>query len=547
MTAVIIAVWGLFVAQVALYIVRGSIWIDEAFYLYASDETARGLLPYRDYFYHRLPLTPAIYGPLVAIFGRHLIVGRILSGLFCLGLLALVWRTAARLSGRRAALLATALIAFLPWGIYSYITFTTYALEGLLIAGAFFCFATDTGNGARWAVASGLLLLAVADRYPLDFVGVTATLLIGAAWYRGDRTTRAWVLGSVLALAVLLLAFVLFRPVDAHAVWFQTFLFNRAQWDNQREFGVIPPMRLLDEFWLRVAKEARTLRRFFAPALLLTAGIVAWTATLGKAAPRSGHRVPWWVVVGGAGFVLASEAFYSLFLGNSPVQRLYVLPVAAVVAAITTVEAWDRIADPVARRLVAALVLVMIPLAAVTQAAPPVRVRGLSEIDYLASVGAAVARATPAGGVVLAFNPGIPGAAARDGMRGLEMGYYTFAPTWSDAQVRGTGMLNLATLREWIEQRRASAIVLDSAVFFGDRDMALMAVPYRAGLLELIRRHYVLRERLVPDHNQFPGATEIYVPAPDSAETPNVALVIPSSSQRDRTAGSVRIPSSNSR
>lgn len=494
---------------------RGAIWIDEGFYFQAASDAARGLLPYRDVFYHRLPLLPALYGPLVAVSGHSLLAGRALSALLCAGTAFLVWRTCNKLLNPWAGLLGAAMLILNPWAIYYFSTFSGYALEALLITAAFSRLLTDPDSAMSWVVATVLLGCVVLERYPLDYMVIVAGSVLAVAWIRSDHLNRRRIVGATLVAGGLLLVFWFAAPRAAQTVWYDTFTFNRDQWSNQEEFGVLPKtMSLSYELVARVRTEARVLRIFLAPILLMVAGLVAWGLQRGERGGRavigaSGRAV----LLAGASFVLANEAFYALFLTNSPVQRLYGLPVAVIVGSVAVGEVWRQTTDVRAKRLIGALAVLVVCFTAVAQEAPPLRTRGKSEPAFLADIGKAVARLTSPDQVVLSFNSTIPPVAARTGVKGLEMGYYTFAPSWSESKAREHGTLNVSMLEEMIRQRAAGAIVLDSALFFDEIHMGAMLNPYRKEIVGLVHQNYVLARRFIADQGQFPGTTEIYVPA----------------------------------
>ena len=137
---------------------------------------------------------PVIYPPLGAVADSvgGLAGARVLSLVFMLGATGLVWGTAGRLFGRRAAFFAAALFAVLGPTLHLG-AFATYdALSLVLVALAAWCVvrAGDRGEGTGWMVAAGAALaLANAAAYSsvLFDVVVLALAVLAALPAAGGR------------------------------------------------------------------------------------------------------------------------------------------------------------------------------------------------------------------------------------------------------------------------------------------------------------------------------------------------------------------------
>jgi Dolichyl-phosphate-mannose-protein mannosyltransferase len=136
---------------------------------------------------------PVIYPPLGALADSlgGLAVARLLSLVFMLGATALLWGSARRLYGRRAAFFAAALFA-VSGPVLHLGSFATYdALAVLLVALAAWCVirAGVRGEGTGWMIAAGAALaVANAAAYAsalFDVVVLALALLI--AWPAGPR------------------------------------------------------------------------------------------------------------------------------------------------------------------------------------------------------------------------------------------------------------------------------------------------------------------------------------------------------------------------
>ena len=192
---------------------------DEALYLRAGHlEWARWL--------HGAPIpnfpayfsgAPVLYPPLGALADSvgGLAAARILSLCFMLGVTTLLWGTAARLYGQRAALLATALFATLA-GTQFLGAFATYDAMALFLLALAAWLGVRSADGQGWAraillVATGIVLVAAdAVKYATAlFTPVVIVVVAVTVWRkhggRGGLAAGLTVLGSWLLLVMVAL------------------------------------------------------------------------------------------------------------------------------------------------------------------------------------------------------------------------------------------------------------------------------------------------------------------------------------------------------
>jgi len=158
---------------------------------------------------------PVIYPPLGALADSlgGLAAARALSLLFMLGATALLWATAGRLYGQRAALFAAALFAVLGPTLHLGAFATADALRVALVALATWCVvrAGDRGRRTGWMVAAGTAL-AVANAAAYSAVVFDLVLLALAlltAWPGGGRLAARRCATLLITVVVLLAAGVL--------------------------------------------------------------------------------------------------------------------------------------------------------------------------------------------------------------------------------------------------------------------------------------------------------------------------------------------------
>jgi hypothetical protein len=203
------------VLALALALYAANFWFgllnqDEGWYLYAALETARGHLPYRDFFFTQGPVLPVVYGWLAPLWSPHGVAGgRVLTALLGLsgGALAalLAGRAVAREQRMAAGILA---FAFTAGNVYhSYFTTIpkTYALAACLLLGGYLALTAANRPRRGWlAAVSGLLLAGAAGTR----LSLGALLAVTGFWLLWQRRKLGWAwfwfgLGGAAGLALI--------------------------------------------------------------------------------------------------------------------------------------------------------------------------------------------------------------------------------------------------------------------------------------------------------------------------------------------------------
>ncbi|MGE5286640.1 MAG: glycosyltransferase family 39 protein [Micromonosporaceae bacterium] len=207
----VLCLLGILVLQAALslrFVWSNTAFVDEGLYLWSGHlEIAHWLHGTRiPAFPTYFSGAPVVYPPLAALAdsGGGLAGARFLSMGFMLGATALLWGTASRLYGRRAAFFAAALFAVLGPTLHLSAYATYDAMSLFLTALAAWC-VTDSPrrkNLAGWIFAgAAALALANAAKYATGiFDPVVAALAILAGYPRFGRTVAPW-LGAFLVAA----------------------------------------------------------------------------------------------------------------------------------------------------------------------------------------------------------------------------------------------------------------------------------------------------------------------------------------------------------
>jgi len=106
--------WFLVIAAIA-FILRifyvGHLYEDDGLWFTAGEEIARGKALYREIYFDKPPLLPLVYGLLFSLFGAHILVIRLFTIVYTIGISAVLYLFGARLYDQRVGLVSAAMFA----------------------------------------------------------------------------------------------------------------------------------------------------------------------------------------------------------------------------------------------------------------------------------------------------------------------------------------------------------------------------------------------------------------------------------------------------
>ncbi len=142
----------LYAIESLVYLAFGQLNGDEGWYLYGSTLVLQGLLPYRDFAYTQMPLSPYVYGTLQGV-SPSLLVGRLTSVVISLGTFGMSVVVAKRYAGARAGAFAALFLAAFSFGIYFNTIVKTYALVSFCFVATLFVLSSDLKDTWKYPVA----------------------------------------------------------------------------------------------------------------------------------------------------------------------------------------------------------------------------------------------------------------------------------------------------------------------------------------------------------------------------------------------------------
>lgn len=205
----------IFVICIAAYIILGLIVVyladlqigDENWHLAASNLVAKGLIPYRDFPYFHMPLIPYFYGIWAYLFGSDFIVMRCVS--FIMGLLTVIfiYRTASRLKGEYAGILAMIPLVF-NFNITYNLTYYWGPLQNFLIS--IFCLSlvSRLKEEFKYSLCVIVLVLIQGVSYLIDYITVYALLFITFVSFinKENKKIAIWMVLSYIGTSALIYA-----------------------------------------------------------------------------------------------------------------------------------------------------------------------------------------------------------------------------------------------------------------------------------------------------------------------------------------------------
>lgn len=184
-----------------IYLVTGSIHLDEGAYLYAANAVYSGSLPYRDFFFLQPPVHPYVYGFIQQFFPGYL-SAHLTSIALGLGAIWILFCVARRLSGISGALIFLALMAFNPFQIYFFSISRLYALTAMLMAlGCYFLVRNDPPKWSWTLLSISCFTLMTATRLT---TAIILPIVLGAFMTK-SRTIALRFIPAAAASAILIL------------------------------------------------------------------------------------------------------------------------------------------------------------------------------------------------------------------------------------------------------------------------------------------------------------------------------------------------------
>ena len=446
---VVCAVWG----ASLLSNLFNSIGFDSASYLAATRFVLQGQVPYHDFFFFQPPVFLYAYAAFMKVAGFGWFQAKLLSVLFGLGSLVLLFAIAAKQRGKAGALLAIAIAGF------SYPMVLHLGYYYLIAPGVFFLLLAvyaDLCLSKRYvgiALATGAMMLAIGTRASYGPIIVWYFLYLLIVERKRYQALLTFAMSFVVALVV---------------IWgyFLILDFPRTFFGVTAEASTMFPMwgygRTVLTFLGSLVDDVARYPLVHLPILAIV--IVEFIKHRGSLLGifRKVRQSRFYLLVGGLYAVVPifSRAASPYHASH---HQIYYLPLGVLLVAIYFADKvmphirGDRVGQVIPVLLV--LWLVMTPFMAGDALDALKELRHRQHVDF-AEVVAWIERLTPPDGQVLAFTPLFPVLAERSLVHGLESSYVGFTPGWDVPMAKYYHVFNAEMMLEWVKCKQADLVVI---------------------------------------------------------------------------------------
>lgn len=493
----------------------GNYHTDENWWFYGTTMVAQGYHPHFDFVSHHNPLFYYIYAVPQYLFGNSMLIARLTSVFFGLSAFYLAMRMSLKFGGRMALLICSAMFIINLYVAYRYSIVHYQALQTLILTFIVYVCLMMRSIRLKAIIIGSLCALLIATRYFTDYVVLFILVYFVHLFYVDLKR-------GCLTLCFFIVTFAaVFLPFFVYA--YDKFYFNTVWYMLNMEhfktaFGV-GDHSIIDIIVMRLdwIKEAAVV---FAPVfvVLVYLGCIKMYEYYRLNKTDNKYRLPIdkrYALI--ALFIIISTVFYIVpHSSDLPHQLCFVFPLMAFISAV----GYSRV---IAERVLPnrlhsyALISVLIVLGVMLQI-PLGKQQNFayafsrSDLKNIYDVANKIQQYIPKGGEVFTFTPLYAAQAERHVLRGMEMEYATFFPTWDTDSVKEKGLLNVDLIKEYIKDGRPSILILTEKRFFSDEGYGEILKPYRADIIKLIDEKYKLAELIDMPGSIMRGDIHIFIP-----------------------------------
>lgn len=503
-SVLLIACGGLYSIMSLIMVFYGRHHVDEGYYHLIAALTARGKLPYRDYFYVQTPLYPFIYGLLFKLFGTSFAVARGCSTLFgFLTFLAAVG-TARNIKGSAAAGITASLILVQPFTIYYLTIVKLYAVTAWMLV--ILVFILTSGMSARWRYALAAMIAAFA--LGIRFTVMPALpLVIAVAAFRTKgiervKTVAVAAAAGAFVLAAVLLPFWLASP--------ETFGYSILGYHFDKEgFSLLRQITHRMDVVFRLS----SLYPIFG-VLLLVSIMTRFAMRIGMARQEGPVVERWSAGAVDAAWVIGGVILFH-FTSQVPYVHRYLAMTIPAVAALAGPEVVRlagllkpgyKVCPGLTWMLICALVFVAMNKSETVFQEP-------NPVAQLRMIASGIEMLTAPDDDILTFNNSIAVEAGRNVLPGDEMNVLTYHPGWTREKCERFKVLNVEMLKEALERGRLRAVLITTYSFIGN--FPTFYNPGETGarpeIIYALEKHY-FRVRVFPGFGYLGEDAELYLP-----------------------------------
>ncbi|MCD4653283.1 hypothetical protein K8T06_05055 [bacterium] len=438
-------------------ILFGKHHVDEGYYHLIAHLTAKGKLPYQDYFYVQTPVYPIVYGFLFRFLGSSLLMARGYSLVFSLINFFIAVRIAAKLRGTPGAVAAATLILCQPFTLYYLGIIKLYALAGLLVTIIVYVLTLKTESVWKYSSAAGIAALAICTRLTL-FPALPMVIGFALLRTRGKKrvvTLSIALITAFIVFAGLLLPFFVISP--------ETFGYSIIGYHLDKEgFSTLRQMFHKFDVFSRVC-------RLYLPLLLIC--FVAFFSRFNGLKSITNYFRKTDTDGADDSLLLLTAIVIFHFTSQAPYVHRYLamlIPAAAALLGPELVRLADAFSYEKILHRKGVIWCMICFIAYVGLGQWELAFSGPNPVAQLKSISNEIAMLTAPGDEILTFNNSIAVEADRPVMPGDEMNVLTYHPDWTKERCRKFGVLNVDMLEQALEENRLRAVLITKYSFIGN-------------------------------------------------------------------------------
>lgn len=482
----------------------GRLHVDEGYYHLIAALTARGKIPYRDYFYVQTPLYPFIYGILFKFVGASFVMARVCSTLFGFLSFLVAVATARKLNGAAAGCVTASLILVQPYTIYYLTIVKLYAVTGLMLVFLVSVLTSKLSDIWRYSLAAMIAAMALSIRAT---VAPALPLVILVAAFRTKGVQRLKTVGiSLLAgFGVLVAALLPFWSISP-----DTFGYSILGYHFDKE-----GFSLLRRIFHRVDVLFRLSALYPVIGMIILVSVFMRIKARFHRADSDVKGVEKW----SSGAVDAAWVIGGVILFHFSSQAPYVHRYLAM-----TIPALATLVGPETIRLAKALNpkqirnpgLIWIMICAtmcLAMGKPETVFQDHGPAAQLRTISSEIEMLTGQDDEILTFNNSVAVEADRHVMPGDEMNVLTYHPDWTREKCERFKVLNVAMLKEALQQGRLRAVLITKYSFIGNFPTFYNPgeIGARPEIIYALEKYY-FRVRVFPGFGYLGEDAELYLP-----------------------------------
>jgi len=492
----------------------GDFWTDENWYFSCSSLVAKGLLPYKDFFFHHNPLFLFVYAVPQYFWGPNFVLARLTSVFFSIVIFVLTVRLASKFGGKFGGVFAASILSINPYYCFKLSQIAYHPLQTTIVMLFFTFLFSKLKDSIKYPFSAFLLGLIVCIRFTTDYVSILflAFLSFIIVKYRSQKIIA---IGSFLAGIIPILVFYLLALYYAKDRFiFDTITYSLKLPNFFKSFGVFTdydfvfPRPLI----VKLRSFAVIIENFYASFMLLFMVLFYHLKNfrLNKKFLKDFLKQNTMLIVGLI-FIFSNFVFYLIPSQISAVFYTFTFPLFAVLIGIGTKDIIFRMRDKDARNVLCFMVVLILVFSIFIGGREVVVKRWEnSDVRFMIKAAKRIQSISKRDEQIFSFSPALVTLANRNIALNLTMEVWMVFPPWDTAKSKKLGIVNIEMIQDALNNQKPELLVFQRPGRLEDDGGAgRLLKNYRESLMRAIANNYSLIETIY--RNSFYKADKIEI------------------------------------